>query len=143
MGSEMFIRDSHKEKVNARELLVQALYEYSFGHNEAKSIEESFRKDFTKTKVDYIFFRNTFNHITENIQQLKETILESAEFEVFGIKSIETMEENILLIIMAENELDETPREILIDEGVRLSKKFCSENSYKFINATLEKILES
>ena len=133
----------HKEKVNARELLVQALYEYSFGHNEAKSIEESFRKDFTKTKVDYIFFRNTFNHITENIKKLKETILESAELEVFGIKSIETMEENILLIIMAENALEETPREILIDEGVRLSKKFCSENSYKFINATLEKILES
>ena len=133
----------HKEKVNARELLVQALYEYSFGHNEAKSIEESFRKDFTKTKVDYIFFRNTFNHITENIKQLKETILESAELEFFGIKSIETMEENILLIIMAESALDETPREILIDEGVRLSKKFCSENSYKFINATLEKILES
>ena len=133
----------HKEKVNARELLVQALYEHSFGHNEAKSIEESFRKDFTKTKVDYIFFRNTFNHITENIKQLKETILESAELEVFGIKSIETMEENILLIIMAENALNQTPREILIDEGVRLSKKFCSENSYKFINATLEKILES
>ena len=133
----------HKEKVNARELLVQALYEYSFGHNEAKSIEESFRKDFTKTKVDYIFFRNTFNYIVENIVQLKETILESAELEVFGIKSIEIMEENIILIIMAENTLDETPREILIDEGVRLSKKFCSENSYKFINATLEKILES
>ena len=133
----------HKEKVNARELLVQALYEYSFGHNEAKSIEESFRKDFTKTKVDYIFFRNTFNYITENILQLKETILEAAELEVFGIKSIEIMEENILLIIMAENILDETPKEILIDEGVRLSKKFCSENSYKFINATLEKILES
>ena len=133
----------HKEKVNARELLVQALYEYSFGHNEAKSIEESFRKDFTKTKVDYIFFRNTFNHITENIKQLKENILESAELEVFGIKSIEIMEENILLVIMAESALDETPREILIDEGVRLSKKFCSENSYKFINATLEKILES
>tara|TARA_Y100000768_G_scaffold263526_1_gene201044 strand:- start:115 stop:534 length:420 start_codon:yes stop_codon:yes gene_type:complete len=133
----------HKEKVNARELLVQALYEYSFGHNEAKSIEESFRKDFTKTKVDYIFFRNTFNYVTENIIQLKETILESAELEVFGIKSIEIMEENILLIIMAESRLDETPREILIDEGVRLSKKFCSENSYKFINATLEKILES
>ena len=133
----------HKEKVNARDLLVQALYEYSFGHNEAKSIEESFRKDFTKTKVDYIFFRNTFNYITENIVQLKETILESAELEVFGIKSIEIMEENILLIIIAETTLDETPREILIDEGVRLSKKFCSENSYKLINATLEKILES
>ena len=33
----------HKDKVNARELLVQALYEFSFGHNDAESIEESFR----------------------------------------------------------------------------------------------------
>jgi len=133
----------HKEKVNARELLVQALYEFSFGHNDAKVIEESFRKDFTKTKVDYIFFRNLFTHITNNISKHKEKILEVAELEVFGIKTIEVMEENILLIIKAEYELDKTPREILIDEGVRLSKKFCSDNSYKFINATLEKILES
>ena len=133
----------HKEKVNARELLVQALYEFSFGHNDAKIIEESFRKDFTKTKVDYIFFRNLFTHITNNISEHKEKILEVAELEVFGIKTIEVMEENILLIIKAEYELDKTPREILIDEGVRLSKKFCSDNSYKFINATLEKILES
>ncbi len=62
---------------------------------------------------------------------------------MFGIKSVGTMEENILLIIIAESEIEKTHREILIDEGVRLSKKFCSENSYKFINATLEKILKS
>ena len=52
----------HKDKVNARELLVQALYEYSFGHNDAKTIEESFRKDFTKTKVDYISV--SYTHLT-------------------------------------------------------------------------------
>ena len=40
----------YKEKVNARELLVQALYEYSFGHNNAKSIEDSFRKDLEKQR---------------------------------------------------------------------------------------------
>lgn len=132
-----------KEKVNARELLVQALYEFSFGHNNAKSIEDSFRKDFRKTKIDYIFFRNIFGHITKNISDQKKIISELSELEMFGIKSVGTMEENILLIIKAESELEKTPREILIDEGVRLSKKFCSENSYKFINATLEKILKS
>jgi N utilization substance protein B len=132
-----------KEKVNARELLVQALYEFSFGHNNAKSIEDSFRKDFRKTKIDYIFFRNIFGHITKNISDQKKIISEVSELEMFGIKSVGTMEENILLIIKAESELEKTPREILIDEGVRLSKKFCSENSYKFINATLEKILKS
>ena len=42
----------HKDKVNARNLIVQAMYEFSFGHNSAEEIEESFRKNFTKTKVD-------------------------------------------------------------------------------------------
>ena len=133
----------HKEKVNARELLVQALYQYSFGHNDAKTIEESFRKDFTKTKVDYIFFRNIFGHITSNFDRLKNLVHQSAELELFGIKSIETMEENILLLSLAESELENTHKNILIDEAVRLSKKFGADNSYKFINATLEKILKS
>jgi len=53
------------------------------------------------------------------------------------------MEENILMIISAENELEDTPKEVLIDEGVRLGKKFCADNSFKFINATLEKLLKS
>ena len=133
----------HKDKVNARELLVQALYEYSFGHNDAKTIEDSFRKDFTKTKVDYIFFRNLFGHITSNFDRLKNLVHQSAELELFGIKSIETMEENILLLSLAESELENTHKNILIDEAVRLSKKFGADNSYKFINATLEKILKS
>ena len=133
----------HKDKVNARELLVQALYEYSFGYNDAKTIEESFRKDFTKTKVDYIFFRNIFDHITSNFDKLKNLVHQSAELELFGIKSIETMEEKILLLSLAESELENTHKNILIDEAVRLSKKFGADNSYKFINATLEKILES
>ena len=126
----------HKDKVNARELLVQALYEYSFGHNDAKTIEDSFRKDFTKTKVDYIFFRNIFGHITSNFDRLKNLVHQSAELELFGIKSIETMEENILLLSLAESELENTHKNILIDEAVRLSKKFGADNSYKFINAT-------
>ena len=133
----------HKDKVNARELLVQALYEYSFGHNNAKTIEDSFRKDFTKTKVDYIFFRNIFGHITSNFDKLKNLVHQSAELELFGIKNIETMEENILLLSLAESELENTHKNILIDEAVRLSKKFGADNSYKFINATLEKILKS
>ena len=112
-----------KEKVNARELLVQALYEFSFGHNNAKAIEDSFRKDFRKTKIDYIFFRNIFGHITKNISDQKKIISEVSELEMFGIKSVGTMEENILLIIKAESELEKTPREILIDEGVRYGNR--------------------
>ena len=61
----------HKDKVNARELLIQAMYEFSFGHNKSSEIEKSFLKDFTKTKVDYIFFKNVFSHATKNFEKIK------------------------------------------------------------------------
>ena len=52
------------------------------------------------------------------------------------------MEENILMLILSEYELDQTPKNILIDEAVRLSKKFGANNAYKFVNATLDTLLK-
>ena len=78
----------HKDKVNARELLIQAMYEFSFGHNKSSEIEKSFLKDFTKTKVDYIFFRNVFSHATKNFEKIKSVISEKSELNLFGIKKI-------------------------------------------------------
>ena len=74
---------------------------------------------------------------------LRKAIQKFAELELFGIKTIETMEENIMLIALAEFEIEQTPKIIIIDESVRLAKKFGGDNSYKFVNASLEKILES
>tara|TARA_B100000963_G_scaffold83780_1_gene71398 strand:+ start:733 stop:1158 length:426 start_codon:yes stop_codon:yes gene_type:complete len=132
-----------KDKVNARNLLVQAMYEFSFGHNSSQEIEKSFIKNFTKTKVDYIFFKNIFRYVTKSYVDLRKAIQKFAELELFGIKTIETMEENIMLIALAEFEIEQTPKIIIIDESVRLAKKFGGDNSYKFVNASLEKILES
>jgi|TARA_B100000513_G_scaffold168083_1_gene84004 N utilization substance protein B len=131
----------HKDKVNARELLIQAMYEFSFGHNKSSEIEKSFLKDFTKTKVDYIFFKNVFSHATKNFEKIKLIINEKSELDLFGIKKIDLMEENLMVLAISEQETESTPKSIIIDESVRLAKKFGTENSYKFVNATLEKIL--
>lgn len=131
----------YKEEVNARELLVQAFYELSFGHNDPKIIENSFTKNFVKKKVNYIFFKDIFQFVVKNKADLKKQIKNKAELEMFGILKVETMEENILFIALAEAELFQTPKAVLIDEGIRLSKKFGADSSYKFVNATLEKIL--
>lgn len=131
----------YKEEVNARELLVQAFYELSFGHNDPKIIENSFTKNFVKKKVNYIFFKDIFQFVVKNKADLKKQIKNKAELEMFGILKVETMEENIIFIALAEAELFQTPKAVLIDEGIRLSKKFGADSSYKFVNATLEKIL--
>ena len=131
-----------KEKVNARNIMVQAMYQLSFGHNTAKEIEDSFVKEFTTTKVDYIFFKNIFKYTVKNNDALKEQIYSKSDLELFGIKKIDVMEENILMLILSEYELDQTPKNILIDEAVRLSKKFGADNAYKFVNATLDTLLK-
>lgn len=131
-----------KEKVNARNIMVQAMYQLSFGHNTAKEIEDSFVKEFTKTKVDYIFFKNIFKYTAKNNDALKEQIYSKSDLELFGIKKIDVMEENILMLVLSEYKLDQTPKNILIDEAVRLSKKFGADNAYKFINATLDTLLK-
>ena len=131
-----------KEKVNARTSMVQAMYQLSFGHNTAKEIEDSFVKEFTKTKVDYIFFKNIFKYTVKNNDALKEQIYSKSDLELFGIKKIDVMEENILMLILSEYELDQTPKNILIDEAVRLSKKFGADNAYKFVNAALDTLLK-
>ena len=69
--------------------------------------------------------------------------MEKSDLSLFGIESIERMEKNILIMAISESVTEKTPNEILLDESVRLSKKFGSDNSYKFVNASLEQILNS
>ena len=45
------------------------------------------------------------------------------------------MEENLMVLAISEQETESTPKSIIIDESVRLAKKFGTENSYKFVNA--------
>ena len=40
----------HKDKVNARNLVVQAMYEFSFGHNSAEENRRIIQKKFYKNK---------------------------------------------------------------------------------------------
>ena len=83
-----------------------------------------------------------FKYTVKNNDALKEQIYSKSDLELFGIKKIDVMEENILMLILSEYELDQTPKNILIDEAVRLSKKFGADNAYKFVNATLDTLLK-
>ena len=81
-------------------------------------------------------------YTVKNNDALKEQIYSKSDLELFGIKKIDVMEENILMLVLSEYKLDQTPKNILIDEAVRLSKKFGADNAYKFINATLDTLLK-
>ncbi len=58
------------------------------------------------------------------------------EFDRLGF-----VEQAILLLAYAESKVIKTPKVVLIDEAVELAKEFGDEDSYKLINATLDKVL--
>jgi N utilization substance protein B len=47
----------------------------------------------------------------------------------------------ILRIIVFEWKTSQTPKKVLIDEGVELAKEFGTESSFRFVNGVLAKLL--
>ena len=58
-------------------------------------------------------------------------------------KVIELIDKSILYFAINEMLFGELDKPVAIDESLRLSKKFSSPDSYKFINASLDKFLKS
>ena len=56
--------------------------------------------------------------------------------------NIELIDKAILIFAINEMFYGDLDKPIIIDESIRLAKKFSSPDSYKFLNATLDKILK-
>ena len=62
-----------------------------------------------------------------------------------GIKDsdMELMDKSIMYLALNEMIYGDLDKPVIIDEALRLSKKFSNPESYKFINANLDKFLKS
>ena len=62
-----------------------------------------------------------------------------------GIKDsdMELMDKSIMYLALNEMIYGDLDKPVIIDEALRLSKKFSNPESYKFINASLDKFLKS
>ena len=50
------------------------------------------------------------------------------------------VEQALLLAAVSELKLQKTDRAIVLDEAVQITKKYCDEDSYRYINGVLDKI---
>ncbi len=53
---------------------------------------------------------------------------------------LSVLEQAILLMGCQEILVNETPKSVVIDEAVRLAKKYCDDDSYKLINGVLDQL---
>ncbi len=128
-----------KVAVKTREYLIQAIFQMLFSDQKASQIINQFRNEHKNKKVDFTLFTNSLNSIQNNRRRI-ESILISLNIKD---SNIEIIDKSIMYFAINEMIRGDLDRPVVIDESLRLSKKFSSPESYKFINASLDKYLKT
>ena len=128
-----------KVAVKTREYLIQAIFQMLFSDQKASQIINQFKNEHKNKKVDFTLFTNSLNSIRNNRRRI-ESILISLNIKD---SNIEIIDKSIMYFAINEMIRGDLDRPIVIDESLRLSKKFSSPESYKFINASLDKYLKT
>ncbi len=124
-----------------RIVVLQSLYEYEFrmsAGDASADIDAIIAKNiepYTKALGDTEFVYDLTRAIVANFERL-DKILQPLAPE-WPIRSLASVDRNILRIGFYELESKQVPPKVAINEAVELAKSFGSDNSSKFINGVL------
>ncbi|MGP1930284.1 MAG: transcription antitermination factor NusB [Arsenophonus sp. ET-YP4-MAG3] len=125
----------------ARECIIQAIYSWQLSGNNIKDIEIEFLSNQNMFDVDMIYFSELLIGISINVCELDKKITPylSRKFNEIG-----QIEKAVLRLAMFEFcYRDDIPYKVIINEAVELAKIFGAEESHKFINGALDKIISN
>ena len=128
-----------KVAVRTREYLIQAIFQMLFDNQKASKIIKQFKEEHKTKKVDFKMFTSSMKSIEKHKKEIEDTVISLNITQ----SNIELIDKSILYFAINEMLYGELDKPVAIDESLRLSKKFSSPDSYKFINASLDKFLKS
>ena len=120
--------------------MVQAIYQYLFHESNLNSLIDQFLKENTPKKINFDYFKRRLENIFEQADDLREITKNLRNHED---ENLEMIDEAILWLGIVEIRADELAYPIVMDECIRLAKKFSNPNSYKFVNAKLDEWLKT
>ena len=116
-----------------REILLQALYQKEISEISNTNLINQFKKAYREFDISNV--AEKLKGISKNNDSLNKSIADNSSIE---IKSIGEIEISILRQSIFEIENSEIDYPIVINEAVKLAKKFGQEDSYRFINGVLD-----
>ena len=124
----------HKKNIQTREISVQAIYQLLFDSTiSTKKIIKQFQEENSPKRVNFQMFSSYVQDIKN-----KESYLNGI-FEKLEINDTDLIDKAIIFLGIIELEQEKFPKEVTFDECIRLARKFSNPESYKFINACLDK----
>lgn len=125
------------QRRKARQLILQALYQWLIADADTKEIEFQFREENTG-KVDWDYFTEVFSEIPRQVSSLNAHIEPLLDRE---LTALDPIEKSLLYLGTFElaNRVD-VPYRVVINECVELAKVFGATDGHKYINGVLDKL---
>ncbi|MBP9722000.1 MAG: transcription antitermination factor NusB [Gammaproteobacteria bacterium] len=129
---------NQKERHRARRMIVQALYEREISQNESQQIIADFLINNSQLKFDRSYFQTSFINILDSMIDLDNLFIKYIKRD---LKELDPVTRAILRLASFElkDKLD-VPYKVIINEAIDIAKIFGAEDSYKFINGSLDKL---
>ena len=124
-----------------REKAIIAIYQYLMESND--------RNDVINNLINDPSLKNREHEINDALFLVENTLGNFRDYQVlikqnlkpgWTIKRLSKMELAIMLIGVCEIVTNTTPKNVVINEAVNIAKKYCDDDSYKFINGVLNQI---
>ena len=136
----MSVNPNLSHRTLARQLLTQALYENEISGADFSELERSYQLREEWPAIDQNLFRNALRHILAHKDEL-DGIYRPLLDRAFSL--IDPVERGILRLGVYElTQTPEVPWRTVIDEAVELAKDFGAEESYKYVNAVLDRVAQ-
>jgi N utilization substance protein B len=129
-------------RTEARELFMQLLFQMEVQNDYSQEIKERFVQEYMKDSNQLEYFNKLFEATAGNLPAIDEKLENCSEN--WKISRMAKVDLAILRLSAAEIlYLEEVPDSASINEAVDLAKKFGGDDSGKFINGILGKVVRS
>ena len=116
----------------SRDKVLQSLYEIEVG---GTSLKEVLKDQFTKK--NYPHYKTLLEGVIESQEKIDELLENNMDR---ALSDLDQIERNILRLAVYELLNNDLDKPIVINESVRLTKKYGAAEGYKYVNALIDKI---
>ncbi len=121
--------------VRSRDKVLQSLYEIELSGSDVSEI----LKDLS-LQSKYPHFKDLLNGVMKSKEMIDETLTNFMERD---LHSLDPVERNALRLAAYEMLYTNTDVPIVINESIRLTKKYGAVDSHKYVNAVLDKMFKA
>ncbi|MDO6640102.1 transcription antitermination factor NusB [Shewanella sp. 5_MG-2023] len=127
------------ERRKARRLAVQAIYSWQLSKNNVADVEHEFLTEQNINGVDVAYFRELLSGVASKATQLDDLLKPHLDRDIEDVSPVEKA-----IVRLAAYELTyrkDVPYKVAINEGIELAKAFGADDSHKFVNGMLDKLV--